>query len=153
MGAGDLDAASRLAAALVDMHYQLDRQRFLHLPDAASGYARFLGGELASKRVVLLVAERTADHAIVGYAYGRLEGRDYNELLDACGKLHDVYVDEAARGSGVGERLVREVVRELTARGAPRVVLMTAAQNERAQKMFARLGFRTTMLEMTREKD
>jgi len=78
-------------------------------------------------------------------------GADYNELRDACGKLHDVYVDDRARGQGLGEKLVREVVRRLTAKGAPRVVLMTALQNEPAQRLFKRLGFRTTMLEMTRE--
>jgi len=39
----------------------------------------------------------------------------------------------------------------LKALGAPRVVLMTAWQNEPARRFFARLGFRETMLEMTRE--
>jgi ribosomal protein S18 acetylase RimI-like enzyme len=43
------------------------------------------------------------------------------------------------------------VVRRLTEKGAPRIVLMTAVQNEPAQRLFTRLGFRTTMLEMTRE--
>ena len=46
---------------------------------------------------------------------------------------------------------MREVVRILTEKGAPRVVLMTAVQNEPAQRLFERMGFRTTMLEMTRE--
>ncbi len=133
------------------MHHELDPQRFLHLPNPEPGYGRYLGGELKSDGVVLIVAERTVDAAVVGYAYARLEERSYNELLDACGKLHDVYVDEGARGQGLGEQLVREVSRRLTEKGAPRVVLMTAVQNEAAQRLFKRLGFRTTMLEMTRE--
>jgi ribosomal protein S18 acetylase RimI-like enzyme len=33
----------------------------------------------------------------------------------------------------------------------PRVLLMTAEQNASAQRLFARLGFRRTMIEMTRE--
>jgi ribosomal protein S18 acetylase RimI-like enzyme len=131
------------------MHHALDPRRFLQLDDPEASYARFLAGELKSERVVLLVAVRDAE--VVGYAYARLEGRNYNELLDACGKLHDVYVDESGRGSGLGEALVREAVRRLTARGAPRVVLLTAVQNEAAQRLFAKLGFATTMLEMTRE--
>lgn len=133
------------------MHHDLDPQRFLHLPSPEAGYGRYLGGELRSDDVVLMVAERTADATVVGYAYARLEPRSYNELLEACGKLHDVYVDEQARGQGVGEQLVREVLRRLTEKGALRVVLMTALQNEAAQRLFKRLGFRTTMLEMTRE--
>jgi hypothetical protein len=40
----------------------------------------------------------------------------------------------------------------LEARGAPRVVLSTAERNEGAQRLFARAGFRQTMIEMTRER-
>lgn len=151
MTPADLPAAARLAAKLVGMHYELDPKRFLHLPNPETGYAQYLASELKSDRVILLVAERAADAAIVGYAYARLEARDYNDLLDACGKLHDLYVDGSARGHGLGEQLVRAAVRLLTEKGAPRVVLMTAVQNEPARRLFQRLGFRTTMLEMTRE--
>lgn len=151
MTPADLPAVGQLAGKLVRMHHELDPQRFLHLANPEAGYARYLEGELKNDRVVLLVAERAADQGVVGYAYARLEPRDYNELLDACGKLHDVYVDDGARGQGLGEKLVREVVRRLTEKGAPRVVLMTAVQNEPAQRLFRRLGFGTTMLEMTRE--
>ena len=42
---------------------------------------------------------------------------------------------------------------ELKGRGAPRVVLSTAEQNGSAQRLFARAGFRRTMIEMTRELD
>lgn len=38
-------------------------------------------------------------------------------------------------------------------RGAPQIVLSTAEQNESAQRLFARAGFRRTMIEMTREVD
>ena len=151
MTPADLPAAAGLAGKLVGMHYELDPKRFLHLPNPETGYAHYLAGELKSDRVILLVAERAADAAIVGYAYARLEARDYNDLLDACGKLHDLYVDGSARGHGLGEQLVHAAVRLLTEKGAPRVVLMTAVQNEPARRLFQRLGFRTTMLEMTRE--
>ena len=40
---------------------------------------------------------------------------------------------------------------ELASRGAPRVVLSTAFRNEAAQRLFERMGFRRTMVEMTRE--
>jgi ribosomal protein S18 acetylase RimI-like enzyme len=149
----DLPGASTLAGRLVRMHHDLDPRRYLHLPSPEAGYARYFAGELESDAVVLLVAERASDGAIVGYAYGRLEPRSYNELLDTCGKLHDVYVEESARGKRLGEQLVTEAVRMLTAKGAPRVLLLTAVQNAAAQRLFEKLGFRTTMLEMTREQD
>jgi ribosomal protein S18 acetylase RimI-like enzyme len=153
MTEADLPDVGRLAGRLVRMHHELDPKRFLHLPSPEVGYARYLGSELGRDEAVLLVAERREGdtNAIVGYAYARLEPRSYNELLDACGKLHDVYVDEVARGHGIGEALVREVLARLAKAGAPRVVLLTALKNEDAQRLFAKLGFRTTMLEMTRE--
>jgi len=153
MTSADLSAVGPLAAALVAMHHALDPLRFIYLPDPGKGYAAYLGSELHNPRVVLLVAERASDRAVVGYTYGRLEGRDYNALLDAAGKLEDVFVDAAVRGRGVGELLIRELLRRLAEKGAPRVVLMTATTNEAAQRLFARFGFRATMLEMTRESD
>ncbi|MBL9109204.1 MAG: GNAT family N-acetyltransferase, partial [Myxococcales bacterium] len=110
---------------------------------------RYLPKALLDSKTVLLAA--LVDGEVVGYAYGELVGRDYFALLDACGKLHDIYVDARARGKGVGEALVRAMQDELRRRGAPRMVLLTATQNEGAQRLFAKLGFRTTMLEMTAE--
>jgi ribosomal protein S18 acetylase RimI-like enzyme len=41
--------------------------------------------------------------------------------------------------------------RRLERLGAPRVLLHTASQNREGQALFAKLGFRSTMIEMTRE--
>jgi ribosomal protein S18 acetylase RimI-like enzyme len=60
-------------------------------------------------------------------------------------------VDPLCRGRGIGRALLERVTAELAARGAPRVVLSTAEQNGAAQRLFARAGFRRTMIEMTRE--
>jgi ribosomal protein S18 acetylase RimI-like enzyme len=87
----------------------------------------------------------------VGYAYGRLEERDWNALLDVHGGFHDLWVDEHARGGGAGRALAQALLERLSALGAPRIVLKTAAKNEAAQRLFAALGWRPTMLEMCRE--
>jgi ribosomal protein S18 acetylase RimI-like enzyme len=147
--AADLPAVARLAGMLVRYHHDLDPRRYLFIERVEEGYARFLGGELADPEAVVICATRGAE--IVGYAYGTLEGRDWNALLDRHGAVHDVLVDPEARGSGVGERLVLEACARLEALGAPRVVLHTAVQNAAAQALFAKLGFRATMIEMTRE--
>ena len=49
------------------------------------------------------------------------------------------------------EVLPTKLCARLAAMGAPRVVLHSATQNVAAQRLFARLGFRPTMVEMTRE--
>jgi ribosomal protein S18 acetylase RimI-like enzyme len=149
----DLAAVARLAAELVRWHHRVDPQRFMLVEPLEEGYSRFFGSELADPRAVLLCATREPAGDVVGYAYGRLEPRDWNMLLDAHGALHDVLVDESARGDGLGERLVREACRRLEALGAARVLLHTAVQNDGAQSLFTKVGFRKTMIEMTRERE
>jgi ribosomal protein S18 acetylase RimI-like enzyme len=149
MAASDLTQVGVLAGRLVRMHYAFDPKRFMRPVDPERGYARYFATLLDKDEVILLVAED--DAGVCGYVYAQLEPRSYNELLDACAKLHDIYVDERVRRRGVGETLLRETFRRAEAKGAPRIVLLTAAQNEAAQRLFARVGFRTTMLEMTRE--
>lgn len=150
MEKSDLPEVGQLAGALFRMHYAFDAQRFLEPHDPERGYQGYFAREMKDEDVILLVAEGD-EGAVVGYAYARLEPRNWNELLDACCKLHDVFVSPTARARGVGHALLQEVFARAAARGAPRVVLLTASQNEAAQKLFAKVGFRTTMLEMTRE--
>ena len=53
-----------------------------------------------------------------------------------------------------GERMLSAKLKtgkSASAQGAPRVMLWTAEQNTSAQRLFARLGFRRTMIEMTRD--
>lgn len=154
----DMPAVAKLAAGLVRFHHALDAKRFFLQEPVEEGYRWWLSRELADEDAVILVATpgegATAEEpAILGYAYGRLEERDWNALLDACGMIHDVFVDERSRTRGAGEALVKGLIAELTRKGAPRVVLTTATQNQKAQRLFAKLGFRATMIEMTREAD
>lgn len=153
----DLPEVGKMAGALVRFHHSLDEHRFLLVDGVEEGYARFFASQLASKETVLLVAEREpkagSDRVgdLLGYAYARLEPRDWNALLDACGALHDIFVVETERRSGVAQALLDEAARRLTALGAPRMVLSTATGNEAAHRLFERHGFRRTMIEMTRE--
>jgi ribosomal protein S18 acetylase RimI-like enzyme len=98
----------------------------------------------------VFLAARAA-RRIVGYAYGRIEGRDWNTLRDKCGVAVDLWVEPEARRFGLGSALVEALVARLAERGAPRVVLNVASRNGRAARLFAALGFRDTMIEMTRE--
>lgn len=150
----DLPEVARFAAQLVRLHHALDPHRFMCLEPIEPGYERWFSGELGKPGVVIVVAEQPGGDAappIVGYAYGRLEPRDWNSLLDACGALHDIFVAEGARRLGAGGLLLEAVSARLRALGAPRVVLHTAAQNTAAQRLFERFGFRRTMIEMTLE--
>ena len=146
----DLAALGKLGALLLRTHYQFDPQRFM-APGShpEEGYAWFLGTQLGDDDVVVFVAERQAE--VVGYVYAALEPQSWKELREACGFIHDVVVDEGRRRSGVASALMEAAIDWLRERGAPRVVLGTAQKNDAAQRLFDRLGFRRTMVEMTRE--
>ena len=142
----------RLGALLVRTHHELDSERFIAAgPRTEQGYASWLGSQLANPQVIILVAESSGD--VLGYTYSEIEGSDYMSLRGAAGVLHDIVVDPAQRRNGVGRKLLEATVEALALRGAPQVVLWTAARNQAAQRLFASAGFRHTMREMTRELD
>ena len=119
--------------------------------DPEAGYAWFLGTQLKSEDVAVFVAERGGE--VVGYCYAGIEPQSWKELREECGFIHDVAVNEAGRRMGVATALLEAAMAWLTGRNMPRVVLWTADRNESAQRLFAALGFRRTMIEMTRELD
>ncbi|HEY0783806.1 MAG TPA: GNAT family N-acetyltransferase [Thermoanaerobaculia bacterium] len=147
----DLPAIGRLGALLVRTHHDFDPDRFLAAtPRTEEGYGAYLGQQLARPEVFVFVAEH--DGLVIGYTYSGLEGTDYMALRGPAGVLYDLVVDPAHRERGVGRLLLDATLQALEAKGAPRVVLSTAARNEPAQRLFARAGFRRTMIEMTRER-
>lgn len=145
----DGPALGRMGGSLARLHHRFDPKRFMLPEDVEAGYQWWLLRELKNRKAVVLVAEDGAQ--VVGYAYGRLEPRDWNALRDACGAFHDVWVDKAHRALGVGAHLSEAMMAHLQALGCPRVVLSTSTKNRAAQRLFARLGWRPTMVEMTRE--
>jgi ribosomal protein S18 acetylase RimI-like enzyme len=150
--ATDLATIGRLGALLVKEHHDFDSRRFLAPTDRTlAGYAAFLGTQLEDPQAAVLVAD---DHGkVIGYTYATLEDYDYMMLRGPAGILQDIIVEPEQRGRGVGRLLLEATLAHLEARGAPRVILSTAEQNEPAQRLFASVGFRRTMIEMTRELD
>lgn len=146
----DLAALGRLGAVLLRTHYSFDNQRFMAPgDDPEDGYAWFLGTQLRDPDVAIFVADERGD--VVGYVYAGIEPRSWKELREEAGFIHDVVVDERGRGRGLASRLLETAIEWLASRGMPRVLLCTAERNVAAQRVFSRLGFRTTMIEMTRE--
>jgi ribosomal protein S18 acetylase RimI-like enzyme len=146
----DLPVLGQLGALLVRTHHDFDPQRFIAAtPKTESGYASFLGTQLGKANVVVLVAEQGGTQ--LAYSYASVEGFDYMSLRGPAGVLNDIVVEPAHRGRGIGSLLLDATIHALQAQGAPRVVLSTAERNESAQRLFARAGFRRTMIEMTRE--
>ena len=147
----DLPALGVLGASLLRTHYAFDPLRFMApRGDPESGYAWFLGTQLEEKDVAVFVAERTGG-SLVGYVYAGVEPQSWKELRDSAGFIHDGVVAPEAQRHGVASALIDAACEWFRSIGAPRVVLWTAEKNDGAQRLFARLGFRRTMIEMTKE--
>jgi GNAT superfamily N-acetyltransferase len=145
-----MPALGKLGASLLRTHYAFDPQRFMApRGDSESGYAWFLGTQLKEEDVAVLVAERSGN--VIGYVYAGMEPQSWKELRETAGFIHDVVVVPEAQRTGVASALVEAASEWLRSIGAPRVMLWTAEKNDSAQRLFGRLGFRRTMIEMTRE--
>jgi len=149
MKKADLKSVGPLAAQLVHLHHHWDAKRFFVPDDPSGGYQWWFGSQLSKKKVLLLVAE--AEGEIAGYLYAAEEGRDWNMLLDACGAVHDVFVAPAHRRKGIARALMQAALAHFDARGVKQVVLSTSTKNAEGRALFESLGFRATMLEMTRD--
>lgn len=146
----DLEALGRLGALLMRVHFAFDGQRFMDPGDhPEAGYQRFLHGLLAAEDAAIFVADR--DGAVLGYVYAGIEPQSWKELRERAGYIHDIVVDAEGRRSGAATALMEAAIEWLRGRGVPRVLLSTSVHNDGAQALFARLGFRKTMIEMTRE--
>jgi GNAT superfamily N-acetyltransferase len=145
-----MPALGKLGASLLQAHHAFDPQRFMApRGDPEAGYAWFLGTQLQEEDVAVFVAERA--NTVIGYVYAELEPQSWKELREAAGFIHDVVVAAEAQRTGVASALVESACEWLRSIGAPRVVLWTAEKNEAAQRLFTHVGFRRTMIEMTRE--
>src|SRR5438045_6219518 len=146
----DIETLGRRGAMMIRVHHDFDPQRFLAPMDGTErGYGSFLVSRIDSHDACVFVAEE--DGAVVGYVFGALEPMSWMELRAEGGVIHDVLVADAARGKGVGTKLMQTAIGWLRDQGAHQIILMTAAKNATAHALFRRIGFRDTMMEMTLE--
>jgi ribosomal protein S18 acetylase RimI-like enzyme len=148
--AADRAAIGRLGELLVSEHHEFDPQRFIApIPNLSERYGDFLIGQSKRAEMRVLVAQR--EGAVVGYAFGGMEGNDYMALRGPAGVIYDLVVDPDHRRQGIGQVLLAAVLDALAELGAPRALLFTADKNHVAQSLFDKAGFRRTMIEMTVE--
>jgi ribosomal protein S18 acetylase RimI-like enzyme len=147
----DQEVLGRLGGALMRQHHEADARRFLQVEHPEAGYGQFLVSQLADPDSLVLVAEHSG--SVVGYVFATVEPTNWMELRGPCGVVQDLYVDEPARRLGAGRELMRAAIAWIRSKGRSQVVLKTMTGNENAQHLFAALGFRPTMLEMTLDPD
>ena len=137
----------RYGAALLHQHHDADARRFIHVEHPEDGYGRFLVSQTKNPESVVFVAEH--EGRVIGYVYATVESTNWMELRGPAGIVQDIYVDGSARHLGAGRELLHAAIEWVRTKGRTQVVLLTKTKNEHAQHLFAALGFRPTMIEMT----
>ncbi|NUR77894.1 MAG: GNAT family N-acetyltransferase [Thermoleophilia bacterium] len=92
--------------------------------------------EIASAAGTSLLVARDGDDVL-----GMLTLVLYRVPTGLRGWIHDVVVDEGARGRGLGEALTENALRRAAEAGAISVELTTRPQREAANRLYQRLGF------------
>ena len=129
-GEGDYRVCRALWAELTEYHRRIYGDSSIGGDDPGAGFDDYL---VMSERMGSWVAE--SDGRVVG-----LTG-----LLDRgrSGEVEPVVVAEAARGQGIGRRLICRVVEEAVAHGYEYLAIRPVARNVAAVRRFYAAGFRT----------
>lgn len=144
------DARDTDRAALLRFHQSLyweHRDRVVAREDlpliAYQDYERILADDLralmSDRDAHVLIAE--ADGKPIGYITGR-KRVESGRVLPRRGIIEDWYVEESARGSGVGKRLLDELERRFVDGGCQVIESATWSGNEAARRVHDAMGFR-----------
>ncbi len=147
----DHAALGRYGASLMRQHHAADPRRFILTERPESGYGGFLASQLLNPNCLVLVAELAGE--VVGYVFATIEPTSWRDLRGPCGFVHDVYVDERARRQGTGRELLAAAIDWIHSRGQSQIVLWSKPGNASAHRLFAGMGFRQTMIEMTLDRE
>lgn len=78
----------------------------------------------------------------------RIIGRGFLYLLhnhlhaEPFGLMEDVFVEEAFRGKGYGEKIVTAVIEEARKQGCYKLICTSQFSNERAHHLYEKVGFK-----------
>jgi GNAT superfamily N-acetyltransferase len=122
------EATDELLAA---MHRLLPQLTEARTPPTLGQLAETVGSQ------TMLVARDEEDNSIVGTA----TFVTYRVSSGLKGRLEDVIVDSSARGRGVGEALVQEVLRRANEAQVLMLELTSMPYRESANQLYKRLGF------------
>jgi ribosomal protein S18 acetylase RimI-like enzyme len=82
-----------------------------------------------------------ADGTAIGYAQAGPCGLPHDDVAEGDGELKRLYVVQAARNGGIGDRLFNEVLRWLQRDGPRTLWIGVWSENHGAQRFYARHGF------------
>lgn len=110
---------------------------FNHQASNVGAAREFLNERLSKKESVVFLAMEEGK----GLGFAQLYPAFSSVSLKRTWILNDLYVKKEARGKGIGESLLQEVIRFAKETGTKGVLLETAEDNLIAQNLYEKLGF------------
>ena len=145
-GISDLDIVFKYASQIVEQHIAFDPARFAKLPNHYKLLRAYFADALSSTDSTVIVLKN--QKGIVGYALVVMETASLIDLAPERAWLHDIYIDESARGLGGGKMLLDESKKAAQKLGSNILMLHVSEKNKFAQRLFSSKGFETTIFEM-----
>jgi ribosomal protein S18 acetylase RimI-like enzyme len=146
MQSGDVDEVVGMWRVMAEQHVAYDAERWAWADDIAEQQAQHLSAALDDPDRVVLVAE--GDGRLVGYVSAAVADAAPIWKTRRRAQVFDLFVQPDCRRRGIGARLMRAALDELTRRGAEDVLLRVAAENAAAVRLYEKLALRLVSHEM-----
>lgn len=151
----DVAAVLPMVRRIAAFHQALDPAKYTYRSDPGEMYRDWLKRKTTDPRAVFLVADvsRAGETPrIAGFLIGTVEAEIPIYTLGEFGFVHDVWVEEAYRGEGIGKQLVMEAIERFEQMGLEQIRLDVLVANDPAKNLFESCGFRPSITEMLRVK-
>ncbi len=133
----DLETVLRFAGEMARMHHGLDK--YYKVPEDYKSLPEDLEQELADPNTLTLIAEDSGSP--IGYIRVSAEDAPQYVAPKKIGMVYDLFVDEAHRREGVGEKLFNEALEWLRAKNIKHIELSVDARNADAMAVWKKFGF------------
>ncbi|AXC13186.1 Acetyltransferase, GNAT family [Acidisarcina polymorpha] len=132
--------ALAVAADVPELGRLFDAYRVFYEAQSSPDISKdFVDGLISQGNTRFFVARRAEETAMLGFVH--LMPSMSTVAMRPMWVLEDLFVDPAARGSGVATALMSYAESFARETGAERLILATANDNHRAQSLYKRMGY------------
>ncbi len=142
---------------LVDALEPMWRLLTLHASERSKHFGRYFADKGFLERKEELSRKAARSHLLIEVALDPRARQDLGYCIssvddEGMGEIESLFVGEAARGRGVGDKLVRRSIEWMDKMGARSMVVFTVYGNEEVLPFYQRYGFQPKMVMLERKK-
>ncbi len=142
----DTERIVELRCLLADYHANFDKI-FASGKEVKKGFKNYLRELMRKRNAKIYVAE--VEGKIVGYAIGRITS--HPALRGRIGKITDIFVLENYRRIGIGNALVKELLKWFKKKNVKNIILSVATANKTGLKFWKKQGFKEFLITMRKK--